>query len=75
MFVQVESTPNPSSLKFLPGVSVLNEGTLDYPSPSQAAGSPLARELFRVSGVRGVFLAGDYITVTKVLSYISTYES
>ncbi len=65
MFIQTESTPNPATLKFLPGQAVLNEGTADFPSPETAGGSPLAGRLFGVEGVTGVFLARDFITVTK----------
>ena len=66
MFIQVQDTPNPNSLKFIPGVKVLESGTLDYPNPMSARGSPLARQLFRIDGVKGVFFATDFITVTKV---------
>ncbi len=67
MFVQVQSTPNPNSLKFVPGVPVLGEGgTRDFPSSATARGSPLARQLFRISGIKGVFLGNDFITLTKV---------
>ena len=66
MFIQVQDTPNPNSLKFIPGAKVLESGTLDYPNPMSARGSPLARQLFRIDGVKGVFFATDFITVTKV---------
>lgn len=66
MFIQVQDTPNPNSLKFIPGVKVLEAGTLDYPNPMSARGSPLARQLFRIDGVKGVFFSTDFITVTKV---------
>ncbi|MBL9060231.1 MAG: NifU N-terminal domain-containing protein, partial [Mangrovicoccus sp.] len=56
MFIQTESTPNPATLKFLPGQSVLETGTADFPSPDTAASSPLARRIFGVDGVTGVFL-------------------
>ena len=65
MFIQTEATPNPTTLKFLPGRPVLPEGVLDIPSPSEAVKSPLAERLFGVPGVAGVFLGGDFITVTK----------
>ena len=65
MFIQTESTPNPASLKFLPGRSVLDSGTAEYRSADEAATSPLAERLFAVDGVGGVFLGGDFITVTK----------
>jgi hypothetical protein len=66
MFVQTQDTPNPNCLKFLPGVTVLESGTLDFPSPITARGSPLARQLFRIEGVKGVFLGRDFVTITKL---------
>ncbi|MDP1668189.1 NifU family protein [Phaeovulum sp.] len=65
MFIQTETTPNPATLKFLPGMTVLETGTADFPAPEAAAGSPLARRLFAQTGVTGVFLGADFITVTK----------
>ncbi|WP_128254597.1 NifU family protein [Falsirhodobacter deserti] len=65
MFIQTESTPNPATLKFLPGQQVLDLGTADFPSEDAAASSPLARRVFAVGGVAGVFLGNDFITVTK----------
>jgi Fe-S cluster biogenesis protein NfuA len=65
MFIQTEHTPNPATLKFIPGKTVLNDGTVDYRSKSEAAGSPLATRLFDVDGVTGVFLGSDFISVTK----------
>lgn len=65
MFIQTETTPNPASLKFLPGRIVLGSGTAEYRSAEEASSSPLAERLFGVSGVGGVFLGGDFITVTK----------
>ena len=65
MFIQTESTPNPATLKFLPGQSVLEAGTADFPSPDAAAPSPLARRIFGVGEVTGVFLGSDFVTVTK----------
>jgi len=65
MFIQTESTPNPATLKFLPGLSVLDAGTADFPAPDTAAKSPLARRIFAVEGVTGVFLGSDFVTVTK----------
>ena len=64
MFIQVESTPNPATLKFLPGKTVLAEGTLDFRSPQGAEKSPLAQRLFAIPGVSGVFFGQDFITVT-----------
>ena len=65
MFIQTETTPNPASLKFLPGRIVLGSGTAEFRTPGEAARSPLAERLFGVGGVGGVFLGGDFITVTK----------
>ncbi len=68
MFIQTESTPNPATLKFLPGQEVLGLGTADFPNAEAAVPSPLAQRLFQVSGVTGVFLGSDFITVTKAES-------
>ncbi|SDG38384.1 NifU family protein [Roseospirillum parvum] len=65
MFIETETTPNPASLKFLPHRPVLPGGALDFAEPAAAAASPLARALFEVEGVAGVFLGDDFITVTK----------
>ncbi|TDR87165.1 NifU family protein [Enterovirga rhinocerotis] len=65
MFIQTEVTPNPATLKFLPGRVVLPAGTFDAPKPEAAAGSPLAERLFALPEVAGVFLGYDFITVTK----------
>ena len=65
MFIQTEVTPNPATLKFLPGRAVLAAGTLDLPNREAAAKSPLAERLFDVAGVSGVFFGSDFITVTK----------
>src|SRR6185437_9783351 len=65
MFIQTEATPNPSTLKFLPGCPVLENGTLDLRDPAEAAKSPLAERLFAISGVNGVFYGSDFITVSK----------
>ncbi len=65
MFIQTEATPNPSTLKFLPGRPVLPEGTAEFRDPAEAGRSPLAERLFSVSGVSGVFLGHDFISVTK----------
>jgi len=65
MFIQTEETPNPATLKFLPGRTVLGTGTADMPDLESAHRSPLAERLFQVDGVRGVFLGSDFITVTK----------
>ena len=65
MFIQTESTPNPATLKFLPGQTVLETGTADFPSPDAASPSPLANRIFAVTGVAGVFFGNDFVTVTK----------
>ena len=66
MFIQTESTPNPATLKFLPGKEVLREGTADFRDAEAAReASPLAGRLFDISGVTGVFFGYDFITVTK----------
>ncbi len=65
MFIQTEQTPNPASLKFLPGRPVLEGGTANFTTPEAAERSPLARRLFAIDGVEGVFLGGDFVTVTK----------
>jgi Fe-S cluster biogenesis protein NfuA len=65
MFIQTESTPNPATLKFLPGQTVLEAGTADFPSAESAEASPLATRIFATNGVAGVFFGGDFVTVTK----------
>lgn len=65
MFIQTESTPNPATLKFLPGQTVLATGSADFPNSDSASVSPLAMRLFGVEGVEGVFFGPDFITVTK----------
>ncbi len=65
MFIQTEATPNPATLKFLPGRTVLENGTLDLRDSGQAAQSPLAQRLFEIPGVCGVFFGSDFITITK----------
>ncbi len=66
MFIQTEQTPNPATLKFLPGEAVLESGTADFSNLEQATGnSPLAESLFGIEGVAAVFFGGDFITITK----------
>ncbi|MCF6199622.1 MAG: NifU family protein [Hyphomicrobiaceae bacterium] len=65
MFIQTEPTPNPSTLKFVPGKQVLASGVEDFKSLADAGNSPLATRLFEVDGVAGVFLGNDFISVTK----------
>jgi Fe-S cluster biogenesis protein NfuA len=69
MFIQTEQTPNPATLKFLPGRDVMGQGpgsgTADFTDSAAATRSPLAERLFRIEGVSGVFLGSDFVTVTK----------
>ena len=65
MFIQTEQTPNPSTLKFLPGRVVMEKGTMDFATADTAAPSPLAKRLFAVEGVERVFFGSDFVTVTK----------
>jgi Fe-S cluster biogenesis protein NfuA len=66
MFIQTEATPNPATLKFLPGKEVLVEGTADFRDADEArVASPLAGKLFDIPGVTGVFFGYDFITITK----------
>jgi Fe-S cluster biogenesis protein NfuA len=66
VFIQTEQTPNPATLKFLPGQTVLESGTADFTDPSEAGSrSPLAERLFGVDGVAAVFFGHDFITITK----------
>jgi Fe-S cluster biogenesis protein NfuA len=65
MFIETESTPNPATLKFLPGVPVMGAGTADFAAAETAEASPLAQVLFALPGVARVFLGGDFVTVTK----------
>jgi Fe-S cluster biogenesis protein NfuA len=65
MFIQTEQTPNPATLKFLPGREVMARGVADFTTPGDAEASPLAHRVFAVDGVTGVFFGTDFITVTK----------
>jgi Fe-S cluster biogenesis protein NfuA len=65
MFIQTEETPNPATLKFLPGRSVMESGTAEFKSEDEAGRSPLAQALFGVDGVTGVFLGYDFVSVSK----------
>ena len=65
MFIQTEETPNPATLKFLPGQPVMQSGSADFPSRDGSEASPLASRLFEIDGVTGVFLGPDFVTVTK----------
>ncbi|MFM2042690.1 MAG: hypothetical protein RLY86_1266 [Pseudomonadota bacterium] len=65
MFIQTEETPNPATLKFIPGRDVLGRGTADFPDAASASRSPLAQRLFEVEGVERVFLGADFVSITK----------
>jgi Fe-S cluster biogenesis protein NfuA len=65
MFIETEGTPNPATLKFLPGRDVMGLSTADFASPVSAVRSPLATALFALPGVARVFLGGDFVTITK----------
>lgn len=65
MFIQTERTPNPATLKFLPGRPVMEKGTANFADAEKARHSPLATDLFGLDGISGVFLGSDFITVTK----------
>jgi len=65
MFIETETTPNPATLKFLPGKVVLENGSRDFRKVEDAVISPLARELFSIEGVSGVYFGADFISVTK----------
>ena len=64
MYIETETTPNPATLKFLPGRQVMPSGTRDFASPEQAAASPLAEALFDLGDVTGVFFGSDFISVS-----------
>jgi Fe-S cluster biogenesis protein NfuA len=65
MFIQTEATPNPATLKFIPGKPVLPGSTRDYRNADEAMDSPLAAKLFTIKGVSGVFLGHDFVTVSR----------
>lgn len=65
MFIQTEATPNPATIKFLPGQPVLEKGVAEFKSPQEAIHAPLAKRLFAVQGVDGVFYGSDFVSVTK----------
>lgn len=65
MFIQTEATPNPATVKFIPGQPVMASGSADFRNRDQAASSPLALRIFDIRGVEGVFLGNDFISVTK----------
>ena len=65
MFIQTEQTPNPATLKFLPGLVVVNEGSYDFRGSDDHSSSPLAQRLFAIEGIVGVFFGHDFISITK----------
>lgn len=65
MFIQTEETPNPATVKFIPGQTILEKGTIDFSGPAEASRSPLAARLFTLPGVIRVFLANDFVSVSK----------
>ena len=69
MFIQTEQTPNPQTLKFLPGKVVMDEGTAFYQNIGEASDSPFARRMLGIEGVEGVFFGSDFITITKNINY------
>jgi len=69
MFIQTETTPNPATLKFLPGCEVMSQGTANFTSAETAGRSPMAQRLFAIDGVTGVFLGTDFVTVTKAADH------
>ena len=65
MFIQTEDTPNPETIKFIPGQPVMPKGIIEFDAAEKAMKSPLAKQIFTVKGVSSVFLAGDFVSVTK----------
>lgn len=65
MFIQTETTPNPATLKFLPGQDVLGQGAMEFRSPDAAANAPLAQALLAIDGVQAVMYGSDFVSVTK----------
>lgn len=65
MFIQTENTPNPATVKFIPGVNVMASGVAEFKTADDAARSPLATRIFEIPGVQGVFFGGDFVSVTK----------
>lgn len=65
MYIQTEETPNPETLKFIPGVQVMKSGTAAFANPSDCSNSPLAAKLFELEEVRGIFFGREFISITK----------
>ena len=68
MFIQTQDTPNPATLKFIPGVPVMSQGTAEFGDVDAAKPSPLAHRLFQIDGITNVFLGSDFVAVTKSAS-------
>ncbi len=66
MFIQTENTPNPATVKFIPGVKVMTSGVAEFEDAQKAKTSPLAERLFDVRGVQSVFFGYDFVSVTKL---------
>ncbi len=66
MFIQTEETPNPLTLKFIPGIKILKEGTLEFKNLDEAKTNVLANELFKTGKVSNIFLGQDFISITKI---------
>lgn len=64
MLIETELTPNPATIKFLPGQAVMGDGTRDFATPEEAEASPLANALFGLGDVTGVFFGGNFVSVT-----------
>jgi len=76
MFIQTEQTPNPQTLKFLPGKVVMEEGTAFFQNVEEGSNSPFAKRLFELDGVEGVFFGSDFITITKKPIFrLASYEA
>ncbi|MFA5591890.1 MAG: NifU family protein [Micavibrio sp.] len=69
MFIQTETTPNPATIKFIPGVEVMESGVAEFVTAEEAARSPLAERIFEIEGVEGVFFGSDFVSVTKGETY------
>ncbi len=65
MFIQTETTPNPATIKFIPGVTVMNSGVAEFMNAEAAVKSPLAQRIFEIAGVKSIFFGNDFVSVTK----------
>ena len=75
MFIQTEDTPNPATMKFLPGRAVMGAGTADFPTPDSAERSPLATSLFNVAHVSAVFLGSDFVSGQTYTINVNDYTT